>query len=125
MNVKSVAPQIRTTNLDESIEFYVSRLGFELDFRYEDFYAGIKIANDQQLHLKLVDDKDPSICYVRDGNHLHLFFFTEDVESYADKLRANGVKFHSEVAVTSRGSKDFSIIDDQGHVLCFSETSES
>lgn len=125
MNVKSVAPQIRTTNLNESIEFYVSKLGFYLDFRYKDFYAGIKISNDQQLHLKLVDDIDPAIDNVRDGNHLHLWLFTEDVESHAAKLRANGVRFLSEVTVSPRGNKDFSIIDDQGHVLRFSESPES
>ena len=41
MSVKQVIPQIRTTDMEESIDFYVNKLGFELDFRYQDFYAGI------------------------------------------------------------------------------------
>lgn len=121
MNIKSVIPQIRTTNINDSI----SKLGFELDFRYEDFYAGIRVSDDQVIHLKLVDSKDPSINYVRDGNHLHLLFFAEDVDSYAEKLKANGVEFLSEISVTPRGSKDFYIVDNQGHTLCFSQNSES
>ena len=40
-SVSGVITQIRTTNIEESIEFY-TRLGFELDFRFKDFYAGIK-----------------------------------------------------------------------------------
>jgi catechol 2,3-dioxygenase-like lactoylglutathione lyase family enzyme len=54
MSSLSVTTQLRTTNLEESIEFYVSKLGLELGFRYEDSYAGINVGN-QQFHLKLVD----------------------------------------------------------------------
>ena len=59
MSVSGVITQIRTTDLDGSIEFYVAKLGLDLEFRYEDFYAGIK-AGDDIFHLKLIDEKDPS-----------------------------------------------------------------
>ena len=123
MAVSGVIPQIRTTNLDESVDFYVSKLGFELAFKYEDFYAGIKVG-EQSIHLKLVDSKDPSIPFVSDGDHLHLYFTTDDVDTEARKLERNGVVFRRNVADTPWGMREFSIVDNQGHVLCFGQESE-
>ena len=36
-----MSPQLLVADIDRSIEFYTKRLGFDLDFRYEDFYAGV------------------------------------------------------------------------------------
>ena len=124
MSVSGVIAQIRTTDLDESIDFYVSKIGLELEFRFEDFYAGIR-AGDQSFHLKLVDEKDPSIDFVSEGDHLHLFFTTDDVEAKAKQLEENGVALLKEIGETSWGTKEFYVSDNQGHVLCFAESSES
>ena len=110
MSVSGVIIQIRTTNLDESIDFYVSKLGLELEFKYEDFYAGIK-AGGQTFHLKLVDDKDPSIDFVADGDHFHLYLTTDDVEGKARQLAENGVALLKEIHETPWGTKEFSVID--------------
>lgn len=123
MTVSGVIPQIRTTNLDESIDFYVSKLGFELAFRYSDFYAGIRVG-DQLLHLKRVDSADPSIAFVSDGGHLHLYFTTDDVDAQAQKLKRNGVVLREEVADTPWGTREFWVVDNQGHVLCFGQAGD-
>lgn len=120
MTITSVTPQIRTTNLDASIAFYVSTLGFELAFRHEDFYAGIK-AGEHTIHLKLVDDVDPSVAFVADGGHLHLYFTVDDVDAEAERLKACGVSFRRDVFDAPWGSREFWIVDDQGHVLCFGQ----
>ena len=120
MTVSGVIPQIRTTNLDESIDFYVSKLGFELAFKYADFYAGINVG-DQSIHLKLVDTKDPSIPFVSEEGHLHLYFTTDDVDDDARRLKRNGVVFRQEVADTAWGMRECEVVDNQGHVLCFGQ----
>jgi catechol 2,3-dioxygenase-like lactoylglutathione lyase family enzyme len=120
MVISSVIPQLRTRNLAESIEFYVSKLGFMLEFKHEDFYAGIK-AGDQLFHLKLVDDKDPSIDFVRDGGHLHLYFVTDDIEGLAQEVSASRVRILSELNETAWGTKEFSVADSEGHVLYFGQ----
>jgi catechol 2,3-dioxygenase-like lactoylglutathione lyase family enzyme len=120
MTILGVTPQLRTTSLDDSIAFYVGRLGFALDFRYRDFYAGIRVGT-QSFHLKLVDAKDPSIAYVREEGHLHLYFPTDDVEADARRLRRNGVVFREEVTDTEWGTREFWVEDDQGHSLCFGQ----
>lgn len=120
MTVRAVIPQLRTTDLDASIEFYVDRLGFALEFRYGDFYAGIK-AGDHTIHLKLADARDPSIPFVAAGDHLHLYFQVDDVAAEAQRLRATGVQFRHQLADTAWGTREFTIVDDQGHLLCFGE----
>ena len=120
MTVSGVIPQIRTTNLGESIDFYVSKLGFELEFTYRDFYAGIRVS-DQSFHVKLVDHEDPSIPFVADHGHLHLYFTTDDVDGEAQRLRRNGVLLREDVANTPWGTREFSVLDNQGHVLCFGQ----
>jgi catechol 2,3-dioxygenase-like lactoylglutathione lyase family enzyme len=120
MAASGVIPQVRTTNLDESIDFYVAKLGFELAFKYDDFYAGIKVG-EQSFHLKLVDTEDPSIPFVSEGGHLHLYFTTSDVDADARKLKRNGVVFRQEVADTPWGMREFLVVDNQGHVLCFGQ----
>ena len=40
MKIKQMSPQLLVTDLERSLEFYRTELGFEIDFLYEDFYAG-------------------------------------------------------------------------------------
>jgi catechol 2,3-dioxygenase-like lactoylglutathione lyase family enzyme len=123
MAISGVITQLRTTNLERSIEFYVDTIGLELEFRYSDFFAGIK-AGDQSFFLKLVDDPDPSIPFVLDGEHMHLFFPTDDADAAAELLRSRGVTFVKDVANTPYLTREFYVQDDQGHVLCIAEARE-
>ena len=121
MPVSGLIPQLRTTDLAESIRFYTTMLGLTLEFQYQDFYAGIR-AGGQLFHLKLVDDKDPSIDFVENGEHFHLYFETEDVAATADALTTNRVRLVKPVHETDWGTREFVIKDDQGHTLYFGET---
>lgn len=120
MNVTKVIPQLRTTDLAESIRFYTQTLGMALAFRHQDFYAGIR-AGEQVFHLKLVDTPDPSIAMVERGEHFHLYFETDDVEVAARALREKGVGLVTDVHDTPWGTREFVIRDDQGHTLYFGE----
>ncbi len=64
MAITSVITQLRTTDLDQSIRFYTEKVGLALEFKYEDFYAGIRAGHDV-FHLKLskgrgITDEDSS-----------------------------------------------------------------
>ena len=82
--ITNVVTQLRTTNLEVSIRFYTETMGFALEFRFQDFYAGIR-AGLEVFHLKLVDDPDPSIEFVRNGEHFHLYFESDDVVAEANR----------------------------------------
>lgn len=121
MTVKSIAPQLRTTDIASSIRFYTEKLGFELEFNYEDFYAGIR-SGENVIHLKYVCDKDPSIEFVDEGGHLHLYFQCNDLDDLAESLKERGVVLVQDVHETAWQTKEFVIHDDQGHTLYFGES---
>lgn len=121
MQISGIVAQLRTTDLKESIRFYTEDVGLTLEFRYEDFYAGIR-AGAQVFHLKLVDSKDPSIEFVDRGEHFHLYFETDDVRAAADALRKKGVRLVKDVHETPWATTEFAIKDDQGHTLYFGQS---
>lgn len=109
-------PQLRTTDLGATIDFWTRMLGFELDFRFEDFYAGLK-RGPLRLHLKRIDAPDPSIAQVRAGGHLHLYLEVVDVRAFAAMLRERGVVPVRDVETTRWGTVELVVEDDQGHTI--------
>jgi catechol 2,3-dioxygenase-like lactoylglutathione lyase family enzyme len=120
MHISGIIPQLQTTDLAASIEFYTTKLGCALQFQYEDFYAGIS-AGSQSFHLKQVDEKDPSIDYVEDHGHFHLYLETLDVRAAAELLGRNGVRLERGVQETEWNTIEFVIKDDQGHTIYFGQ----
>jgi predicted enzyme related to lactoylglutathione lyase len=100
MTITSAICQLRTTDLAESIRFYSAVVGLTLEFQYEDFYAGIRAGN-SVFHLKLVDQEDPSIAFVDEGDHFHLYLETDDAAAAADALKRNGVHLVKDVHETA------------------------
>lgn len=120
MKIKAIAPQLRTTDTASTIAFYTQKLGFEVAFNFEDFYAGIR-AGDCTLHLKQVDEQDPSIPFVDEGGHLHLYFETDNVNAMAERLKANGVELIKDVHDTDWQTREIVLNDDQGHTLYYGQ----
>ena len=104
-----------------SIAFYTEKLGFALEFNYKDFYAGIR-TGDEVIHLRLVDEPDPSIPFADEGGHLHLYFETKDITELAEQLKSHGVEILEDVHETDWNTREFVIHDDQGHTLYFGES---
>jgi catechol 2,3-dioxygenase-like lactoylglutathione lyase family enzyme len=121
MAITGIVPQLRTTDMDSSIRFYTEKLGFSVEFRYEDFYTGIR-AGSHVFHLKLVDEKDPSIPYVDHGDHFHLYLETNGVAAFAAQVKASGVPLVKDVHETPWGTREIVIRDDQGHTLYLGES---
>jgi uncharacterized glyoxalase superfamily protein PhnB len=95
-------------------------VGLTLEFQYQDFYAGMRAGN-QLFHLKLSDEKDPSIEFVDKQEGFHLYFETDDASAAAAALKRNGVTLLKDVHDTDWGTREFVIKDDQGHTLYFGE----
>lgn len=66
---------------------------------------------------RLADHADPSIAYVDDGEHFHLYLETDDPVATAAALKKNGVRFVKDLHDTPWGTREFAIKDDQGHTL--------
>ena len=74
--LKQMSPQLPVTHIERSIEFYTKKLGFSLDFRYEDFYAGI-IKDGFSIHLKSDDSPGNDKKYKED---LDITFSVDSIE---------------------------------------------
>ena len=120
MPISALTPQLRTTDLKGTIDFYVSKLGFELEFVHDDFYASVRTGG-HSIHLKLVDAKDPSIEFVARGEHLHLFITVDDVDAEARALKGRGVRLQAEPDDTPWGTRELVLLDDQGHTLRYGQ----
>jgi catechol 2,3-dioxygenase-like lactoylglutathione lyase family enzyme len=120
MTITGAISQLRTTDLGESIRFYTAVVGLTLEFQYEDFYAGIR-AGAGVFHLKRVDQKDPSIEFVDQGDHFHLYLETDDAAAAADALKGKGVRLVKDVHDTAWGTRELVIKDNQGHIVYFGE----
>lgn len=116
MPVLAITPQLRTTDLDRSIRFYTEQVGLELAFRHADFYAGIR-SGGGSFHLKRVDELDPSIDFVSEGGHLHLYLGVDDVDSFGERLRSSGVELIQPPRNTDWGTRELVFHDDQGHTI--------
>ena len=120
MAILGIVPQLRTTDMASSIRFYTEKLGFSVEFNYHDFYTGIR-AGGQVFHLKLVDEKDPSIRYVDEGEHFHLYLVTKGLSDFAAQLKSNGVELVKDIHETDWNTREIVIRDDQGHTLYLGE----
>ena len=120
MPISGVIPQLRTTDLDASIRFYTEVLGCALDFRHDDFYAGLRAGN-SAFHLKQVCEVDPSVADVAEGGHFHLYFATPGVAAFAATLKSRGLALVEDVHETPWNTREFVLHDDQGHTLYFGE----
>jgi catechol 2,3-dioxygenase-like lactoylglutathione lyase family enzyme len=112
----TITPQLRTTDLDRSVRFYTEKVGLELEFRHSDFYAGIR-SHGGSFHLKLVDTPDPSVAFVHEGGHLHLYLGVDDVDAFGERLRAAGVDLVQPPCDTQWGTRELVFNDDQGHTI--------
>ena len=118
MEIEALVPQLRTTDIERAIRFYTGKLGFVLSFRYQDFYAGVS-SGDRMIHLKLVDDPDPGIDFVRNGQHLHIHFGVRDIDAAFRQAQESGVKIVEDISERPWGTIEFVIEDPDGHTLYF------
>ena len=118
MEIEQLVPQLRTTDLDRAIHFYTKKLGFVLAFKYDDFYAGIS-SGTHMLHLKLVDDPDPGIDFVRRGQHLHVYIGVHDIHAAFRQVQEAGVKVVEGISDRPWGTTEFVIEDPDGHTIYF------
>ena len=118
VNIENIVPQLRTTDLDRAIHFYTKTIGLTLSFRYQDFYAGLA-SGDRTIHLKLVDDPEPNIDFVRDGQHLHLHIGVGDIQAAFERVERAGAKIVEGISDRPWGTTEFVIEDPDGHTIYF------
>lgn len=117
--IKAMSPQFLVTDINSSIEFYTNKSGFDVDFRYEDFYAGVT-KDEYCIHLKLakpaIEERENKI----NNEHLDIVFSVDEIEVLYDNLRTQSVEFIKSLREMPYG-KEFYIADPDGYIIAFIE----
>jgi catechol 2,3-dioxygenase-like lactoylglutathione lyase family enzyme len=121
LKIKKMSPQILVANLDRSIEFYTNKLGFDEDFRYEDFYASI-IKDGYSIHLKTGSPSRDERTNKRENDHLDIVFSVEAIEDLYTDFLSRSVAIIQPLGNRPYG-KEFYIADPDGYILAFLEES--
>lgn len=120
-HLTGIAPQLLVDDLDRAIAYYCDRLGFELDFKYESFYAAV--ARDGfAIHLKhgmrLAADRENR----KQNEHLDAYISVTGIRDLFEELEKRGATVSKLLEERAWASIDFYVEDPDGHILCFSES---
>ena len=119
-----VAPVFRVADLGRSVSYlgrsvsyYRDQLGFEVEFTYEGFYAGV-LRDGCHIHLKCAPRVERDQVAFETEEHLDACFGVQDVQALASIFESAGAAF----AVPLRGmpyAREFYIKDPDGYILGF------
>jgi catechol 2,3-dioxygenase-like lactoylglutathione lyase family enzyme len=121
-----IAPFFIVDDLQNSLDFYCSKLGFEVtysgggDGQSKDFW-GIVGRDDVMLMLKAITPEiHPQPNHSRhEWARWDAYVYTSDPDSLYREYVGKAVPIHSELADTDDGLRAFEIVDNSGYVLCF------
>ena len=117
--IKGMSPQFLVTDLSRSIDYYTRKLGFEVDFLYEQFYAGIS-RDGHSIHLKLGKPTAEERTLRRKDEHLDVTFTVEGIDAIFSDFQAQSI----DVVQSPRNmpyGREFYICDPDGYLLAFVE----
>ena len=115
-----IAPQFLVDNLDQAIAYYCDKLGFELDFQYEGFYASVT-RNGFAIHLKCAPKLAGEREYRKQNEHLDAYIGVTGVRELFNDLEMRGARIIKPLTEEPWGCVDFYVEDADAYVLCFSE----
>jgi catechol 2,3-dioxygenase-like lactoylglutathione lyase family enzyme len=120
--VAGIAPQFLVDDLDLSIAYYRDRLGFELDFKYERFYAAVT-RDGFAIHLKHAPKLAADRAHRKQNEHLDAYIAVSGIRGLFSELQTRGAAVTKPLEERPWACLDFYVEDPDGYILCFSEQS--
>ena len=114
-----MSPQLVVADIERAIQFYTKKLGFHVDFRYEDFYAGI-IKDGHSIHLKSGNPSMQERKNKRENEYLDIMFSVDKIESLYKELSNKSADIVQPLRDMPYG-KEFYISDPDGYIIGFLE----
>jgi catechol 2,3-dioxygenase-like lactoylglutathione lyase family enzyme len=118
--VTGIAPQFLVDDLDAAIAYYRDRLGFELDFCYESFYASLS-RDGFSIHLKHAPKTVADRAHRKQNEHLDVHIGVIGATALHDELRSRGALITKPLEDRPWACRDFYVEDPDGYIICFSE----
>jgi predicted enzyme related to lactoylglutathione lyase len=119
LKIKRMSPLLLVGDINRSIEFYANQLGFEEDFRYEDFYAGI-IKDGYSIHLKESHYSIKERKNKKNNEDLNIVFSVSGIEDLYKELSHKPVQFVQSLRNMPYG-KEFYVVDPDNNIIGFVE----
>jgi uncharacterized glyoxalase superfamily protein PhnB len=119
--VLGIAPQFLVDDLNAAIAYYQDKLGFDLDFCYETFYASVS-RNGCAIHLKCAPKTVSDRAQRKEQEHLDAYISVTGVATLHDELQSRGALIAKPLEERPWSCKDFHVEDCDGYLLCFSES---
>jgi catechol 2,3-dioxygenase-like lactoylglutathione lyase family enzyme len=120
--VTGIAPQFLVDDLERAVAYYCDKLGFELDFKYEGFYASVS-RDGFAIHLKCAPKVSGEREHRKQNEHLDAYVSVAGVRELFADVEQRGALVTKPVEERPWGCVDFYVEDPDGYILCFSEAS--
>ena len=121
--IKKMSPQLLVVNIEHAIEFYTKKLGFNLDFRYKDFYSGIS-KDGFSIHLKECKTSIEERRNKKTNEDLAIVFTIDRIDDLYEEMSNKLVEIIQPLREMDYG-KEFYVADPDGHIIAFLEQHES
>ncbi len=119
-HLTGIAPQFLVDDLDRAIGYYCDKLGFELDFKYESFYAAVT-RDGLAIHLKCAPKLGTEREYRKQNEHLDAYISVAGIRGLFSELEMRGAQVIKPLEERPWACVDFYVEDPDGYILCFSE----
>ena len=115
-----IAPQFLVDDLDRAVAYYVDKLGFTLDFKYQSFYASVS-RDGLAIHLKHAPKSPAEREHRKQNEHLDAYVSVSGVRELFAELTKRGARVLKPLTQEPWECLDFYVEDADGYILCFSE----
>lgn len=122
-NLRYVAPVFCIADMARSLSYYRDVLGFEVEFEYEGFYAGI-ISDGCRIHLKCSPPPKQDRAAFEAAEHTDACVGVQNIESLASSFAGAGAAFSVPLREMPYG-KEFYVRDPDGYILGFIQPAET
>ena len=128
----TIAPFFIVDDLQASLAFYHSKLGFEISYtggangEGGDFYGGVQRDGVMIMLKAITSEIHPQPNHSRhEWARWDAYVFTPDPDAPYAEYVAKGVPMHRPLADSEDGLRAFEVIDNSGYVICFGRPRES
>lgn len=124
--LNSITPFFIVDDLDATIRFYETQLGFEVRYRgggdgeVSDYWAFVGRDHVMIMLKAIAPNVHPQPNHLRhDWARWDAYVNVDDPDALYAEFSARGVKFHHDVGDTSDGLRAFEVMENNGYVICF------
>lgn len=117
-----IAPVLRVPDLARTLAFYREKLGFELEFCYEGFYASV-CREGCHIHLQCAPPTPRDQASFERNEHIDACIVVQGAQTLWNSLASAGVTFAVPLRQMPYGI-EFYVRDPNGYILGFIEPTE-